>query len=515
MKILTAAQVREADLYTIQHTPILSGDLMERAAGKCVDWLLQNIKKQRITIICGPGNNGGDGLAIARMLITTGFEVNAFVLNPSNRLSTDCEAQLKRLQSTHNHNIKAVVNNGVALDLTNTDLIVDAIFGTGLKLPVSLFYVEIITQINDSGRPVVSIDLPSGISSDETSLITGNEIVKSTKTLTFQVLKKALLLPENAPFIGSVEVLDIGLHADFMNKVEATWETLEPEMLAQIYVPKREFSHKGNYGHSLLITGSPGKMGASVLMAKGYLKGGGGLLTTMVPEKEGVILQTTVPESMVVSMQTASDLDWAKFQVIGIGPGLSTTAEMSNLLELVLSKHTGKMVLDADALNLLAQKPELLAKLPENAILTPHPGEFRRLVGEWQNDFQKMEMLQQFSTKHKLVVILKGKNTAIASPSGKIWFNTTGNAGMAKGGSGDILTGLITSLLASGYASVPAAQLGVWLHGMAGDLAAATLTQEAMNASDIIDNLPGAWQKLIAKYHEQLHQQSTFINHPS
>jgi ADP-dependent NAD(P)H-hydrate dehydratase / NAD(P)H-hydrate epimerase len=515
MKILTANQVREADLYTIQHTPVSSVDLMERAAGKCVEWLLQNIKRQRVTIVCGPGNNGGDGLAISRLLISAGFEVKTLLLNPSNRLSTDCAEQLTRLQNTKNHNLTTVINNDQSIDFTDADLVIDAIFGTGFKLPVSPFYAEIIRQINLFGRPVVSIDLPSGISSDEISLITGNEIIKATKTLTFQVLKKALLLPENAPFIGSVEVLDIDLHPDYMDKVEAAWETIEPEMLAHIYVPKREFSHKGNYGHSLLITGSHGKMGASVLMAKGYLKGGGGLLTSMVPDKEIVILQTTVPESMVVSMQTASDLDWSKFQVIGIGPGLSTTTEMSNLLELVMTKHTGKMVLDADALNLLAQKPELLTKLPENTILTPHPGEFRRLVGEWQNDFHKMELLQQFSTKHKLVVILKGKNTAIATPTGKIWFNTTGNAGMAKGGSGDILTGLITSLLASGYESLQAAKLGVWLHGLAGDLAAESLTQEAMNASDIIDNLPGAWQILIDKYQVQLHQQSTFINHPS
>jgi NAD(P)H-hydrate epimerase len=307
-------------------------------------------------------------------------------------------------------------------------------------------------------------------------------------------MKPALLLQENAEFTGSVEVLDIGLI--HVPDRPVRYHQTDPAIISSIYKPKIAFSHKGTFGHGLLVTGGTGKMGAAVLAANGYLRSGAGLLTLLIPEAGVPILQTAVPEAMVVTFASDKLPELATYDVVGAGPGLGTGEAQQKLIEYLIENTSCQLVLDADAINVIANNPYLINKLKPGTILTPHPGEFKRLAGSWENDFYKLELQQKFSVEHQVYVILKGKNSSISCPDGQTWFNPTGNPGMAKGGSGDILTGLITGLAASGYDSLQSCLLGTWLHGLAGDIAAAKLTQEGMNASDIIQHLPEAWKQV-------------------
>lgn len=495
MKVLTGEQMKLADAATIKRQQITSVDLMERAASKCAEWIIQNTNYQTFNIFSGPGNNGGDGLAIARMLLEAGKKVKVILLNPFNRMSDDCKEQRIRLLNIDKQcitEINAIWNPSV---IHPSEVNIDAIFGIGLTRPAEAIFGAAIDFMNDSGKPTIAIDIPSGIYSDKVSLNSGNKTVKASITLTFGTLKRGLLIGENAPWYGTVHVLDIGLDKEFLDSAESKTEVTDQNLLTQIYVPKQEFSHKGTFGHGLLITGQTGQMGASVLMAKGYLKGGGGLLTLMVPKSERQILQSSVPEAMNIFIEDKLP-DLERYAAIGVGPGLGTGTGRKELMKSLLTQFRGKLMLDADALNLLSDDSDLLKMIPPGSLLTPHPGEFRKLAGVWKNDFHKLEMQLAFAKKYKVVLVLKGKNTSIATPSGHLYFNPTGNAGMAKGGSGDILAGLLTSLLASGYESLNAAILGTWIHGAAGDLAAAKLTPEAMNGTDIIDQIPGAWKLL-------------------
>ena len=502
MQILTAAQIREADRITIEKEPVSSLNLMERAASKCFDWFNTNISKETpIVIICGRGNNGGDGLALSRMLYSAGFETKTIVLQFDSTLSDDCKTNLERLQKIDSRLVEVVINNFNFPKLKPETLLVDAIFGTGLSRNLDGVFGEVVKKMNESGRPMISIDLPSGIRSDESSLIANNEIIKAKITLTFQYPKMALLVGENAPFYGKVVILDIGLLPDAIPASEVKDQLVDESDIQQIFKPKWEFSHKGNFGHALLITGEKGKMGAAILAAGGFLRSGGGLLTLLVPDEGINIVQTAVPEAMVwIRDENASASflpDLEKYTVVGMGPGTGMSTSTTQLLKKLIESSKRPLVLDADALNILAAHPEWISSLPPDSILTPHPGEFKRLAGEWKNDFEKLKMQREFAQKNKIYLVLKGKNTSVACPDGKMFFNPTGNAGMAKGGSGDVLTGLLTGILASGYSPEETCILGTYLHGLAGDLAATKLTKEAMKAGDLIDFLPTAWKKII------------------
>lgn len=495
MKVLTGEQMKMADAATIKRQHITSLELMERAASKCTEWILQNTKYQTFNIFSGPGNNGGDGLAIARMLLEAGKKVKVILLNPFNRMSDDCKEERSKLLSIDKQcvtEINSVWNPSI---IPSSEVNIDAIFGIGLTRPAEAIFGSAIDFMNDSGKPTIAIDIPSGIYSDKVSLNTGNKTVKASITLTFGTLKRALLVGENAPWYGLVQVLNIGLDQEFLDSAESKTEVTDEQLLTRIFIPKQEFSHKGTFGHGLLITGQTGQMGASVLMARGYLKGGGGLLTLMIPKSERQILQSSVPEAMNIFLEDQLP-DLERYAAIGVGPGLGTGSGRKELMRELLSRFKGKLILDADALNLLSDESDLMKMVAPGSLLTPHPGEFRRLAGVWKNDFHKLDMQLAFAKKYKVILVLKGKNTSIATPNGQLYFNPTGNAGMAKGGSGDILAGLLTSMVASGYDSLNAAILGTWIHGMAGDLAAAKLTPEAMNGTDIIDQIPAAWKLL-------------------
>lgn len=496
LKILSAEQIREADAYTIAHEPITSVVLMERAGNAFVKWFLKFAEvSNRIAIVCGTGNNGGDGLVIARLLSDYNYEVTVFVVRSSTAPSPDFTANWKRLSSSVK--IQEIRDTTENLSFDAFDLVIDAIFGTGLSRPVTGIYQLVIEKMNQAKAIRVAVDIPSGLLADGPSQGT---IVQANYTISFQLPKLAFLLPENFKFTGQWSTVRIGLDKQFIAQAASQYFLLEKKDVKALVKPRARFDHKGVYGRALLIAGSYGMMGAAVLAARAAMRSGLGLLTTHVPACGYEILQTAVPEC-IVSVDSSSNFfstlpSLSNYYSIGIGPGLGQKEESRKALQALLQQAAVPLVLDADALNLLAAHKELLPLLPPGSILTPHPGEFQRLVGAWSNDFERLDLQQKFAAKTKCILVLKGAYTSIAIPSGEVFFNPTGNPGMATGGSGDVLTGVFTGLLAQGYSSKEAALLGVYLHGLAGDLATQAPSQRSLIASDIIDFIGAAYREL-------------------
>ena len=383
--------------------------------------------------------------------------------------------------------------------LTSDDIIIDALFGSGLNRGLEGVTANLVQHINNSGCTIISIDIPSGLFTDKSSK--GQAVIKANHTLSFQCYKLAFLMAENSTFVGELHILDIGLHPDFYPTVSSKYELTDAALIRSIYKPRNKFGHKGNFGHALIVAGSYGKIGAAVLSARACLRSGAGLLSCHIPKCGYDIMQTALPEAMVMtdfnsSFNTKLDDDPAKYEAIGIGPGIGTASETKMMLREILGSCKRPLVLDADALNIIASQKDLLKFIPAGSILTPHPKEFERLFGETENEFERIELALQKAKELNLVIVVKGHHTLIATPNGKAFFNSTGNAGMATAGSGDALTGILTGLLAQGYVSVEAAILGVFIHGLAGDIAAKKISMEAMIAGDIIDCLPEAFLHL-------------------
>lgn len=500
MKILSAQQIREWDQYTIQHEPIQSIDLMERAASKCMAWLDENgYAGRRFSIFCGKGNNGGDGLAIARMLAERDIGVAVYILEFGHKGTEDFQVNLARLHLHPSVVIRFIQGEAHFPSLSGDEVIIDAILGSGINRPVEGLTAALISYMNNTGCQIIAIDIPSGLFSDHSSV--GNLAVTATHTLSFQCFKPAFLVAENAAAAGEVHILDIGLHKDYYDMLTGTPELTDERLIRKIYKPKNRFAHKGSFGHALLIAGSFGKMGAAVLAAKGYLRSGAGLLTCHVPGCGYNILQSTAPEAMVVADKhdlyiTGLEADLSSYKAIGTGPGIGTAPETRGAIEVLLKKYQGPVIIDADALNIIAGDNGLLKLLSPGTVLTPHPKEFDRLFGASSNDFERIEKAVTNAAALNVIIILKGHYTVIAMPDGKCYFNSTGNPGMAKGGSGDVLTGILTGLLAQGYPPADAAVLGVYLHGLAGDFAARKLSEEAMTASDITEHLSLAFNAI-------------------
>ena len=498
MKIFSAEQIRRWDAFTIAQEPIASIDLMERAATACFKWLVKNnFVHQPIHVFCGKGNNGGDGLALANLLVSHHYNAKVYVLQSDSKGSADFETNLARLAASkfNIHTIAAI--NDIPI-VTQTDIIIDALFGTGLNKPPEGIAAVAINFIAESVATVIAIDIPSGMYADKSSLF--NRVVVANYTLSFQLYKLAFLMAENESYFGEVHALDIGLHEQFAADEPAVFEMVDNEMIRQTYQPRKQFAHKGTYGHALLYAGSKGMMGAAVLAAKACLRSGVGLLTVAVPELGSNILQTQVPEALCISDSDEKFMEycWHKKAVIGIGPGWGTGTLAVEVLDNVVEKWKGQLVMDASALQYLALYPAKQKMLIANTILTPHPKEFDRCFGDSDNDFGRVELAMQKASELKIYIVLKGHHTLIATPAGKGYFNNTGNAGMAKGGSGDVLTGIITGLLVQGYNPLQSCMLGVYLHGLAGDIAAEKFSQEAMLPGDIILNLGEAF-KVIKK----------------
>ncbi|HEX3165771.1 MAG TPA: NAD(P)H-hydrate dehydratase [Chitinophagaceae bacterium] len=499
MKILKADQIRSWDQYTIAHEPIASIDLMERAATKCFEWLDGNgWLVDSFAVFCGKGNNGGDGLAIARLLAIGGCKVSVHILEFGHRGTEDFQTNLAKLHLYPSVDIHFIQDKNNFHPLTKDTVVIDALFGSGLTRPPDGITSNLIDHINNSGCTIIAIDVPSGMSVDQSS--TGNKIVKANYTLSFQCYKLAFLMAENAAFIGEVIILDIGLLPEFLSSLDSNLELIDKSIIRSIYKPRNRFAHKGNFGHVMIIAGSYGKTGAAVLSAKACLRSGVGLLTCFIPKCGYEVLQISVSEAMVMtdansSIITKIDDDILKYDSIGIGPGIGTASETRAAIRELVSIYKRPIVLDADALNGLSMEKKLPA-LPPGSILTPHPKEFERLLGESKNDFERIEKALQNAKLINCVIVLKGHHTFIATASGKGCFNNTGNAGMATAGSGDVLTGMITGLLAQGYSSEDASILGVHLHGLAGDIATKEFSKEAMIAGDIIDSIGKAFKQL-------------------
>lgn len=495
MKILSAEQIRALDRYTISHEPIASIDLMERAAMAFTDAVTELFRtNEQVFVFCGMGNNGGDGLAIARQLVERGYlHVSTFVVKHSPKASPDFEINEERLKNMSG--IRYIETEFQVPAIPQKAVVIDAIFGSGLSRKVDGVSAALIQKINESGATVYSVDVPSGLLCDLPN-DENDAVVQSNITFTFHAPKLSFLLPSAAPYVEHFEVLDIGLDKEYAETLPSPHYYVTYEYIRSVFKQRGRFSHKGIYGHALLCAGSYGKVGAAVLAVNAALRSGSGLVSACIPECGYIIMQTTCPEAMVLVDENKNELsalpDVSKFDVIGAGPGIGVSNSTKTFLTQLL--EAGKpLVLDADALNLLSDNRKLLDKVPANTILTPHPGEFKRLEGAWKDDLHRLKLQVDFAAQYNVVVVLKGANTSIALPNGEVYFNSTGNAGMAKGGSGDVLTGVITALLAQGYTAQEAAVIGVFIHGKAGDYAAAYLSQTGMTAQDIIKYLPEAF----------------------
>jgi ADP-dependent NAD(P)H-hydrate dehydratase / NAD(P)H-hydrate epimerase len=497
VKIFSAAQFRNWDAVTISNEPVSSIDLMERAAEKCTQWIIaRNFHAQSFTIFCGKGNNGGDGLAIARLLLEKQKNVSVFIIETVVPGSSDFETNLQRLP-TETKISWLSSPAGFPKPGENT-VVIDAIFGTGLNKPPEGVFSALISFINNPGGRVVSIDMPSGLYADESSL--KNTVVHASYTLTFQSLKLAFMMAENAAYMGEVHVLDLGLDKNFYETEKAGFYLTESADVKKVFRKRNRFSHKGDFGHALLVAGSYGKMGAAVLAAKACVHGGTGLLTCHIPRCGYTIMQTSVPEAMADMDDNEYHLTTlrpglSRYNATGIGPGIGTDKSTRELVASLLKNYGGALIIDADALNCIAADPSLISNIPPLSILTPHPKEFDRLFGDHENEFARIHKAMDISHKNNIIIVLKGHHTLVATPNGG-FFNSTGNAGMAKGGSGDVLTGIITSLLAQKYSAHDAAVLGCYLHGLAGDEAADALTEEYITAGDIVNFLPAAFRQI-------------------
>lgn len=496
IKILSADQIKAWDAFTIREEPIPSIDLMERACQAFTNWFVERYDATRkVGIICGTGNNGGDGLGVARLLNDWHYGVKVWIVRGSGTESIDFVTNLKKLDSKIS--VSEITSDADCELFADRTILIDAIFGSGLNRPIEGIYSKVIECLNNADKIKIAIDIPSGLQVDQHS---AGAIFKADQTVTFQVPKLAFLLSENQPWVGEVHVIDIGLTKRYLKEVDAIHSLLTLKTVKNVLKPRSRFDHKGRFGHALLIAGSTGKMGACILSARAALRAGVGLLTVHVPGNGYSIIQTSVPEAMATTDHSPDFFSGREvesyFTTIGIGPGLGQANETIRGFENLLKTFSKPMVIDADALNILSANPELQKLIPEGSILTPHPGEFARLTGKWKNDFDKLEKLKEFASRIRSIIILKGAYSAIATPDGKIFFNPTGNPGMATGGSGDILTGILTALLAQGYSSVEASITGVYIHGLAGDLAARESGQVSLIAGDINDHLAGAFKKV-------------------
>ena len=502
MKVFSQRQIKELENYTIENEPIAAIDLMERAAKKVAATIIKHYDNSRgIIVFAGPGNNGGDALATARLLALENYKVEVYLFNPNDHLSADCEANKQRLDALPNISFNEVTSKFEPPQLNNDDIIIDGLFGIGLNKPLSGGFAALVQFINTAAVEVIAIDMPSGLFCNDNSDNDKRNIIRATRTITSHSPKLSQLLVDNQEYIGKLEVVDIGLSEEKSKELYSDFEIVEAEQVAAMIKSRNAFGHKGSFGHALLIAGHYGMAGAAVLAAKASLRSGLGKLTLHTPIKNNDILQTAIPEAILshdfseTIFTTAVSSD--AYNAICLGPGLGKEPDtaLAVLEQLQMSKKA-PLVVDADALNILGEHKSWLQELPAATILTPHPAEFRRIQSGSTDAFTLLVDAQTLAQRLNTISILKGHYTAICTPNGKTFFNPTGNSGMATAGSGDVLSGIITSLLAQQYSPLEASLLGVYLHGLAGDLAQADLEEECLIASDIIKYLPLAFKQL-------------------
>lgn len=501
IKVFSKEKIQAADAFTIENEPISSINLMERAAKnafeKLFDKILEKTEKRMFHLFCGPGNNGGDGLVIARLLAEQNYPHQLYVLEIGSDFAPDFKSNLKKYKKL-NQKIIFLNESDKSFKIEEDSIVIDAIFGTGLSRKVEGFAASIIKQLNQTKCLRISIDMPSGLFAEDNANNDTTPIFRADYTLSFQFPKLAFFFPNNHGFVGQWFIIDIGLLAEFIKANDPKVYFLQQQDILQMLPPIKTFAHKGTNGSALILAGHKGMLGAAILAARACLRSGVGLLKMQLPKIAVQLMQAAVPEA-IIEIDEEEDVlsEWKRdvnCDALGIGPGIGKNEKTQQLLKLIIQESAQPMVLDADALNILAENKTWLSFLSPFSILTPHPGEFKRLAGDWESDYQRYQLALDFTVKHQVFLLLKGHFSMLVTPKGQVFFNSTGNAGMAKGGSGDVLTGIITSFLAQGINPQEAAILGMYIHGLAGDIAAEEKGMRSMLPSDIIDSLPAAFK---------------------
>ena len=501
MKIFTSAQIHELDKFSIEHEPIRSIDLMERAAKALTRAITSEWSAATpIVVFAGPGNNGGDALAVARMLLDMNYSVTAWLFNISGRLSEDCAANKSRLLEKRPKALIEVKEEFEPPRLESGMLVVDGLFGSGLNKPLAGGFASLVKYINASPAQVVSIDIPSGLMTEDNTYNIRANIIRADMTLTLQQKKLSFLFPENQQIIGRLKVLDIRLSQEGMEKIEANYTLVEENDIRPLLQKRNPYAHKGNMGNALIIAGSYGMGGCAVLATKACLRAGAGKVTAHTPKQNNVIMQISVPEAIIQLDREetifSEAVETEDYNAVGIGPGLGTSEQTSIAIISQLRRTQCPIVVDADAINILANHRAWLQQLPKGIIMTPHAKELERLEGHSSDSYERLTKACNLAERLQAFVILKGHHSALCLPDGHVLFNSTGNAGMATAGSGDVLTGIITGLLARGYKQQDACLIGMYLHGLAGDIAARELGEESLIAGDLIQYLPQAFKRL-------------------
>jgi hydroxyethylthiazole kinase-like uncharacterized protein yjeF len=514
MKLLSKEQIYEGDRLTTERQKITSTDLMERAGTKIFNWMHDRMQGAQVPVhvFCGIGNNGGDGLVLARHLQTHGYQVSTYIVNYSEKRSKDFLVNYERIKGVAKE-WPTVLNDAASgfPEIQAEDIIVDAVFGIGLNRPPVQWILDLFRHLESSKAFILSIDIPSGLYTDK-ALDDPEHAIKTNYTLSFQTPKLVFFLKETSGYTVQWEVLDIGIDAEYLAELEVRDELIGKNEVIVKYQPRDKYAHKGDYGHALMVGGSFGKIGAIALSAKACLYAGAGLVTAYVPKCGYQILQTSVPEIMVetdtrediiTNMNSAVNSD-----VIGLGMGLGTNDESMLALQELLEGTKTPMVLDADAINLIARNHTLIKLIPKFSVLTPHRGELKRLLGDWSSDFEMLELATEFSIKNELILVIKGAHT-ITVNANKRFINTTGNPGMATAGSGDVLSGIITGLMAQNYTPLDAAIMGVYLHGKSGDIGVEQYGYQSLVAHHLIDHLGKAFLSLFEQDADQQSEASS------
>ena len=512
MKVYSRKQIYEADQATVVKEGIPSINLMERAGGYLYEWVHQRLQggKVPIKVFCGIGNNGGDGMVLARYLMENNYNVTTYVVNYNDKRVPDFMEAYDRLKSATKNWPIVLTENSEAPELTSQDIIIDAIFGIGLNRSPQDWIKKLFTTINDSRAYILSIDIPSGMYMDR-SPEEGDVMIKPRFTLSFQAPKLAFFLPMTGPHAGMWDVLDIGLDPEYLAKTPTDVELIGKQEIQQMYRPRPEYSHKNMFGHSLIIGGSYGKMGSVILATKAAMRSGSGQVTGYVPQFGVPVLQSAAPEIMAetdnFNGKVLEEIDFqTKATAIGIGPGMGTDVKTVAAFEKFLKAQKGPIVIDAGAITILGEHPELLADVPNLSILTPDYGELFGLIGEWKDDFDRLEKTAKLAKKHDVIIVMKGANT-ITTYDMRLYINNSGNPGLSTAGTGDVLTGIITGLLAQGYHPMEAALMGIYFHGTAADIAINQYGIESLIASDVIQFLGRAYVDLFAKQEAEQEQQ--------
>jgi NAD(P)H-hydrate epimerase len=514
MKIFTSGQIAEIDKVTLEKQHLSEYDLVARVAKRLFRWLRENIqlKNRRVFLFAGAGNNGNDVISLATMLGGKNIICDLFMMAPDKKKFSYTRKELmEELYLFGTVHMKEVFDISDVPEIPSGALVIDGLFGTGLNKPVEGLYAEVIEKINESSATVVSVDLPSGLMTEIKS--SSKHIVRAHHTLTLEFPKLSLFHRENHEYTGTWSVVDIGLDEQTKEETSTPYFMIDSGVVEALLRRRDKYSHKGNYGHGFLIAGSYGMAGSAVLAAKGALRSGLGLLTVHVPRRLYDIMQISVPEAICTldssenvftscfgrgsfgynSDAYGTDLD--RYSAVAVGPGIGKAPETVNALSDILAKCDAPMVIDADAINIISSHKDMLGMIPENSVLTPHPKEFARIAGEYSDSRDGAEMQMKFSAENKVTVVLKGAHTSVSTPDGKLWFNSTGNPGMATAGSGDVLGGVILGLMTQGMEPGDAAVAGTYIHGLAGDIATSRIGEASLIAGDIVESLGEAFVK--------------------